>query len=243
MRVGSLTAPQALGFSALLLACLLLPAALLALWPTPPGNYLLWDWANGMGYLVLAISLFLFVYKGRPRAYPAYTGRFFANFHRDLGYIAFALLAGHVGILLWAEPLLVEHLKPAAPLHMLAGLMAFLLMLLLVLSSIPSLRRRLWPDYHLFRHVHAVVAVAIIALTMYHVCFSAFYLNTQWKAAVLLLLGVVVTLYYASSHAPVPSVPASRSRRSARYSHVISYSCVLLAVLVCLALAFGNNLS
>lgn len=234
-------APQALGFSVLLVACMLLPVALVAMWPVPPGVYPSWDWANGMGYLVLAISLFLFVYKGRPRAYPAYTGRFFANLHRDLGYIALALLAGHVGILLVSEPLLLEHLKPTAPLHMVSGLMALVLMFLLVLSSIPSLRRRMWPDYHLFRHVHAVVAVTLVVLTLFHVGFSAFYLNARWKIAMLLLLAAAVLLYYSVYRYSAPPAQVSRSRNSARYSHIISCSCALLASLACLLLALLNS--
>jgi hypothetical protein len=38
-----------------------------------------------------------------------------------------------VVILLVREPLLLEHLKPTAPLHMLAGLLALILLMLLAL--------------------------------------------------------------------------------------------------------------
>jgi hypothetical protein len=58
--------PQSGGFSALLASCLLLPVLLMSLWPSAPGINILWDLANSMGYLALALYLFLFVYKDRP---------------------------------------------------------------------------------------------------------------------------------------------------------------------------------
>ena len=220
---------------------MLAPIAVASLWPVPPGINLIWDWANAMGYMALAICLFLFVYKGRARSFPAYSGRFFANLHRDLGYIAMLLLAGHVGILLAAEPLLLEHLKPTAPLHMLAGLLALILMLLLVGSSIPALRRRLWPDYHLFRHFHAVAAVAIVVLTFFHVLHSGFYLNSPWKIGLALALVLGVLGYYSLWQYRSIAPTTNRVRSSGRQSHIISYGCALVALLICLVLALASN--
>ncbi len=232
---------QAFTFCVFLCAAMLTPFVIIALGVAPPGISPAWDWANGVGYLALAIYLLLFVYRGRAHRFPAYSGRFFANLHRDLGYIAMLLLAAHVGTLLLIEPLLLEHLKPTAPLHMLAGLLALILMLLLVCFSVPTLRRQLWPDYHLFRKMHAVVAVAIVALTAFHVYGSGFYLNSTWKlgfaagAAGLVLINYTLHMYRLVRPA------AGRTRNSGRYSHVISYGTALLAVLLCLALAWGNN--
>jgi hypothetical protein len=227
---------QALTFSGLLIACLLTPIAIVSLWPVPPQVNRLWDWANAMGYLAVAISLLLFVYKGRAHVFPTYSGRFFANFHRDLGYIIVLLLAGHVGVLLVAEPLLLEHLKPTAPLHMMSGLLALVLMLLLVCTSIPVVRRRLWPDYHLFRHIHGLVAVAIVLLVFFHVLVSGFYLNSEWKVGLAVATGVGILLYYARGKYQLVPAAVARVRDSARYSHMISYGSVVLVLLLCLAL-------
>jgi predicted ferric reductase len=227
---------QAVTFSALLLVCLLAPVAIVVLWPVPPRINLVWDWAIYLGYLALAIGLLLFVYQGRARSFPSYSGRFFANLHRDLGYLALLLLAAHVGVLLVAEPLLLEHLKPTAPLHMMSGLLALILMLVLVLSSIPTVRRRVWPNYHLFRHIHGLLAVAIVLLVFYHVLVSGFYLNSAWKIALMAAVGLVVLASYArDSYQLVTNSP--RVRDSASYSHLISYSAALLACLYCLVLA------
>ena len=106
MQTGRQSNVQAIKFSAVLLLCLLTPLLLVSLAPTPQPIYTLWDLANVMGYMVLALALLLFVYRGRAHSFPAFSGRFFANLHRDLGYIAMLLLTGHVVLLLWAEPLL-----------------------------------------------------------------------------------------------------------------------------------------
>ena len=222
---------QAIKFSALLLLCLLTPLLLVSLAPTPQLVYTLWDWANVMGYLVLALALLLFVYRGRARYFPPFSGRFFANLHRDLGYIAMLLLAGHVGLLLWAEPLLLEHLKPSAPLHMLAGLFALLFMIVLVISSVPFLRRRLWPNYHRFRRLHTLFAGAILGLVMYHVVMSGFYLNSTWKLAALAGVGCSVVASAIRRERPVVLSSTIRTINSASYSHMITY-CVTLLVLL-----------
>lgn len=227
---------QGAAFAVLLLAAVTAPVLLVLLWPAPGAVYPAWDFANAAGYLALALWVLLFLYRGRPRAFPPWSGRFFANLHRDLGYLALFLLLLHVGLLLVAEPLLLEHLRPTAPLHMLSGLLALLLMLCLVLSSLPGLRRRLWPDYHRFRHLHALVAVACLALAVFHVVESGFYLNAPWKLALAGSALVAVLAAYVLGHNRPARAVASRMRDSARRSHLLAWGVGLGALLLCLAL-------
>ena len=210
-------------------------AVLLVPLPAPLGFY--WDLANGMGYLSLALCLLLFIYAGRARRFPPYSGRFFANLHRDLGYIALATAVAHAGLLLYREPLLLEHLKPTAPLHMLAGTLGLVLMTLLVGSSLPRLRRRLWSDYHRFRHLHAVVSVCVVALSLYHVIQSGYYLNREWKLGLLLLVVAFILIAYGVRQHGAVAGGVDRTRNSARYSHLISYGALLLALALVAALA------
>jgi len=195
---------QALKLSALLGACMIAPIALLALYPIPPGIYPLWDFANAMGYIALAITLLLFVYKGRARIFPAFSGRFFANLHRDLGYIV--------------------------------------VLLLMAVSSIPALRRRVWRDYYFFRHMHAVLAVMIVGLVSCHVLLSAYYINSLWKVGLLAIITLGTVAYYTSGQLPVVSAAVLRIRNSSRYSHMISYGSTLVILLLSLAIVLVNNL-
>jgi len=232
MAGGGSSSVQALWFGALLLGCLLAPLALIFMAAGLVNT--LWDWANVMGYLFLALVLLLFVYRGRVRSFPRFSGRFFANLHRDMGYIAVLLLAGHVGLLLIIEPLLIDYLKPTAPLSILAGLIALVLMLALLVSSVPVLRRRLWPDYHLFRHVHRVMAVAILALVLFHVVTSGFYLDSALKTGVLSVLVIAAFVSSVGGGRADFAVSAARFRDSARYSQLITYSSVLVVLVLSL---------
>lgn len=123
---------------------------------------------------------------------------------------------------------------------MLAGVFAFILILVLVISSIPAARRRLWSNYHAFRHIHAVLAVSIIALTAYHVLGSSFYLNERWKTGLASTVVLGILVYYVLGYLTSP-VTAPRISGSSRYSWGISYGCTTLAVLVCLLLVLGNQ--
>ena len=205
-----------------------------------PAVALVWDWANALGFLGLATCLLLFVYAGRPRSSPPFSGRFFANLHRDLGYLALALVTGHVGLLLLSEPLLLEPLKSSAPLYMLAGLGAAVLLLVLVFSSITGLRKRIWQDYHRFKWLHAVLAIACVALIGWHVAGSRFYLNTSPKLAAGGLAVIGLMGYYLRRRlGRRPDIRrASRMRDTAGYSHALSYGAVLLLSVIALAVVW-----
>ena len=227
----------ALRFFAGLCACLSLPLLLVAQWPAAPAAGLAWDLGNALGYLAVATCLLLFVYRGRPRQFPPFGGRFFAGMHRHLGYIALLLATCHVGLLLVAEPLLLEHIKPSAPAYMLAGLLASILLLLLVSTSVTVMRRRIWRDYHRFRWLHGWLAVACLVLLGWHVGGSAFYLNTPAKLAVALIAGLVVLgSYHREASLGRQRRPAPRRIPGATaYAAVLGYAATALVAL----LAFG----
>ena len=150
----------------------------------PGRDWANYHWAAGSGDRHAAVQL-----RQPTRTHSRLSVGVFANLHRDLGYLALLVVAARVGLLLVAEPLLLEHLKPSAPLYMLAGLLANLLLLVLVVSSITRLRRRVWPDYQRFKRLHAWLAIACVAFIGWHVADSRFYLNTELKLA---LAGVAV---------------------------------------------------
>ncbi len=215
---------------ALLVALLLaLPLAVALVGGPPPVSYV-WDVANLLGFLSLSCMLLLLYYTGRPRSFPSFSGRFFANLHRDIGYLSLVFIGLHVGLLLLAEPLLVEHLKLTAPLYMLAGLAAAGLCLLLVLSSVTPLRRKLWADYRSFRQLHGWLSLLVLALALVHLGGSAFYLNHWMKLAVVGAVACTLAAYYliVGPRSRVLGSGRYRLRNSARYSHFVSYGAALL---------------
>lgn len=241
-KSGPTPAGLAVRFGVLLCALLALPLAVVMA-AAPPGVSWWWDGANAFGFLALACILLLFVYAGRPRNFPPFSGRFFANLHRDLGYLALLFTLAHVLILLVREPLLLEHLKLTAPWYMLAGLAAAVLTLVLVLSSITSLRRGMWRDYHLFRQVHGWMSMAIVALLLYHAWGSAFYLDSPLQMGLVLALGAAAVLHYLTRGLRQPVTPNARERHrdSARFSHLVSYGSAALLFLVVALFVYLHN--
>jgi len=207
--------------------------------PMVPVVGVAWDLANLLGYLTIACCILLFVYAGRPRAFPPFSGRFFANIHRDLGYAALFFAIAHVAILLISEPLLLEHLKPTAPLYMLAGLVASLILLFLVIGSIPRWRRRIWPNYHRFKFLHAWLAVVCIALSCWHILGSSFYLNTTVKLVLGSLAAVAVFSFYLWGRYgwQGSAQGGTRIRDTAVYSHWIVYGSLVLLLVAVVAIA------
>tara|TARA_R110002110_G_C13470525_1_gene721014 strand:+ start:133021 stop:133812 length:792 start_codon:yes stop_codon:yes gene_type:complete len=222
-------------FCGLLLLYLSAPLVLVSIAQRAPSVNLLWDVANAMGYLALALIILLFVYTGRPRAFPAFSGGFFAALHRHFGFIALALIVGHTGILLYAEPLLVEHLKLTAPVHMLTGLASALVILLLTATSITVVRRRLWEDYQRFRGVHAWLSIAALALLLLHVLGSGYYLNTSWKMVALLLVCAIVLGFYIDKRYVHLRHDRSvvRQRHTSHYAVLLAYAPVGLVLVIC----------
>jgi hypothetical protein len=219
-------------FGGLVVLLLALPILLVATGARPPPVAYLWDGANLLGFLGIACMLLLLYYTGRPRAFPPFSGRFFANFHRDIGYLALAFVLAHVGFLLITEPLLVEHLKLTAPGYMLAGMGAAVLCVLLVVFSVTGLRRRLWPDYRLFRKVHGLASLLIVALALVHVIGSAFYLNHWIKLGLMSGAGGLAACnYIGGGHRRATRGKGNeRLRDGVRYSRLVSYGTLLLLV-------------
>ena len=74
--------------------------------------------------------------------------------HQALGWIALGAAALHVLLALVADHTAVEYLKFTAPPYQLAGIAAFVALLVLVLSSVASTRRRLWRSRRDFQATH-----------------------------------------------------------------------------------------
>jgi hypothetical protein len=92
-----------------------------------------------------------------------------------------------------------------------------------------------------FRHIHAVLAVSIVALIAYHVLGSSFYLNSRWKIGLASTVSLGLLIYYLISYYRNYRVAATKINGSSQYSRYISYGSTTLAVLVCLLLVLANQ--
>jgi predicted CXXCH cytochrome family protein len=106
--------------------------------------------------------------------------------HTLLGWLVLLAVAIHVGGLILSDRLVVEYLKPSAPLYQLAGLAATLVLVVVVLSGSADVRRRLWRSHRGFQATHVILGCVLIALLAVHVIVSARYIGGRGRRVVIL---------------------------------------------------------
>jgi hypothetical protein len=127
-----------------------------------------WELAQAAGMAAFAACLLLCALSVRARAPrgPAISHRR----HRLVGYAALVAAAAHIGVVLYADPAVIEHLKPTAPGYEIAGIVSFIGMAILVLPAENSLRSLVWKDHRSFQATHVVITcLTILAIAMHMV--------------------------------------------------------------------------
>ena len=110
--------------------------------------------------------------------------------HEFLGWIALGAAALHVLVAVVADHTVLEYFKPTTPLYQWAGIVALLALLVLVLSSLAGLRRRLWRSHRNFQATHIAVGCLALALLAAHVVTADRY--TRGYARRMLFLAVAI---------------------------------------------------
>jgi predicted CXXCH cytochrome family protein len=106
--------------------------------------------------------------------------------HTVIGWASLSLVAIHVGGLILADRMVVQYLKPSAPLYQLAGIAAAALLLLVVLSGMAPVRRRLWKSHRGFQSTHVIGGCVLIALIAMHVIATERYIGGRGRRALIL---------------------------------------------------------
>ena len=116
--------------------------------------------------------------------------------HTFIGWLALIAVAIHVGGLVLVDRTVVEYLKPTTPFYQFAGILATLLLLILVLSSIGSVRRRLWASHRGFQASHVILGCLIAAFIAVHVVVTARYLGGRGRRALFVAatIGAILSL-------------------------------------------------
>jgi hypothetical protein len=181
------------------IACVLvsvsLPLVLLFVTPVAPQNGLLWDLLMGAG--MLAAGLIVSVPIVAPRVWTSLAGdphhlREILFFHRDMSYLAIVLVLIHtVGILL-ADWTVIEYFKLSAPWSMLAALLAGVLLIGIVVSSIYRLRLNI--RYNSWRAWHIGLSTLTVALVGFHILDAGYFVNSPIKKAIFVAIAAGPTL-------------------------------------------------
>jgi predicted CXXCH cytochrome family protein len=175
-----------------------------------------WEICSAAGIVSAVLILALFVLPLRARAQVKTTIGLAR--HRDLSLVALAAALIHTGGLLWVQPLTLEYLKPTAPLYMLVGLAALLILGCLVATGFELVRRQLWRSQRGFQAVHVGSAILLVAVVAGHVLPSGRYLDAPWKLAIWsgsTILGMLALLRARRDRSPIPSAPKADRARNA----------------------------
>jgi DMSO/TMAO reductase YedYZ heme-binding membrane subunit len=206
-----------------------------------PSVHILWDWANAIGYIGSGFILMLFIYTGPRRRYQQYASKFYNALHQHLGIIAFVLILLHIGILLLHDPVLIEHLKLTAPYYMLSGLLASVLLAILTISSLQSIRRKIWSKRTSFRSLHAIGGIGVLLLAGIHIINSQYYANTSLKIMVLIAISVLIFSVYLLNKFKRYNFNEPPKQLNSTAPIIISYTSFLILLCVTLVYAYSHN--
>lgn len=186
---------------ALWLLLLLAPLGLLLVSPLPAKGGFGWNLGIAAGFVALAMLVLQFFLTARLRTFTRPFGiDLIYCFHRQIAWAFCLVLLLHPLPLLWLDGSLWRELSVAGRWELQSGALAFVLLLLLMLSSV--WRKRLALAYQHWRRLHLLLALAAAVLALLHVRAVGYYsavpaLQVFWwlcLAAVLLLVLVVHVL-------------------------------------------------
>lgn len=221
-RLGALSRPPFDAFGTAAVAAML--ATLLA--PPLLAYEVAWEVAASLGYAAcVALILCLRAAPAAPARLTAY--RF--TLHRVAGDAAVALAAGHVAVMLAADPFVIDYLGWQAPRHVLFGMAGGIALLAAVATREPALPARLRRGG---RRLHAWIGVVAVAGIVGHLWTSSAKPLSAWRAALLLAAIALPALpaLARTTGLAVPRPPAANERGAAG---------MVRAVLVLIALTMG----
>lgn len=144
-----------------------------------------WTFALAVGYAAISFLGLQFLLTARFKWLAAPFGiDLVYYFHRYLAIGGFVLVTLHAVVAAWRRPGLVGLGSSAPDAHVIAGFVAWLAYLALIVSSLWRVRLRL--HYDLWRRLHAAAAVGAFGATAWHAWGSGRYLDAPGKRALFL---------------------------------------------------------
>jgi predicted CXXCH cytochrome family protein len=164
-----------------------------------------WEIAQALGLCAVAVCLVLCVLAVRPRA--GADRALPIRGHELLGWLALSGAVLHVGLLLGADPPVVEHVKLTAPRYEHAGILALLTLLFLTVPASAAVRRRLWPRHRNFQAAHVGAACLLVVALAVHVLVTGRYVRGRGHALAYVLLSCIVLLALLRARTRLRSAP------------------------------------
>jgi predicted ferric reductase len=147
----------------------------------PPGREFLVELSVAFGFVGLAVLGLQLVVTTRIKDLAGPYGMdVVIQFHRQMSLVGFAMVLAHPALLIATELYDLTLLNPIErDAQQWFGLAAVVCLLVVVVSSL--WRERLRLNYEVWKVLHGVLAVAIVATALVHVQIVGYYVDTLWK--------------------------------------------------------------
>jgi predicted CXXCH cytochrome family protein len=188
---------------------------LLVLLPCVAGHVGLgWEVAQLLGWAAALACLALCGLPVRPRDAVPPTLLSLRR-HTFIGWAALIAASLHAVGLVLVDHTVIEYLKPTAPPYQWMGMSALILLLAVVISSLPTVRHRLWANHRGFQSIHVISGCVLAALVTAHVIVTNRYVTGLGRRAWFLLVAVgalLMLLRFRRRSAAVAAAPRTLTR-------------------------------
>lgn len=176
----------------LYLFLVLAPLFVMLVGPRASGREFWRDLSVSLGFIGLAMMALQFVLTARFKWLKApYGSDLVYHFHRQISFVAFALIISHPLLLFIFSPQTLALLNIfTAPWRARFAVVAVLSLLGLIIFSV--WRKKLKIDYYPWRIWHGILAILAVGMALVHVEMAGYYVNTPWKR----LLWIVYAIFW-----------------------------------------------
>jgi predicted ferric reductase len=168
------------------------PLFLMLVGDAPPSRGWLVDISVALGFIGLAMLGLQFALTARFNAVDASYGLdVVLRFHREISYVALAMILAHPTLLFIDDPALLALLNIFdAGWQARAGVASVVLLLLIVALSVWRQQVRL--PYEAWRLTHGLLALAIVATALWHIGLAGYYVSGPFRRGLWLAMSVVI---------------------------------------------------
>ncbi|MBL8964143.1 MAG: ferredoxin reductase family protein [Phycisphaeraceae bacterium] len=212
--------PIALALACLYIVLAAFPMAVAILGPLPPPRGPGVEFGVALGFAALGMMGVQFALTARLRWVSRHLGQdSLLQFHRVAGIFAAVLVAGHVAVLITADPAFAAFFDPRVNLMRAGALSAACAALVLVLV-LSILRNRLGIPYEWWRLTHGALSMLVVLVAAAHVVMVGHYAGPTWKAIAIVAVPAVAIALLVYVRVVKPWRSGSRPYRVAEVTRI-----------------------
>ena len=181
---------QGIAWGLIYLLLVTAPLLVMILAPHPEGREFWREFSVSLGFIGLALMALQFALTARFKWLKApYGADIVYHFHRQISFVAFALIISHPLLLFIFSPRTLALLNVFnAPWRARFAVVSVFALIGLIVFSV--WRRKLKIDYYNWRIWHGILSILAVGMALVHVELAGYYVNTPWKRGLWIVYAV-----------------------------------------------------